>query len=148
MKHDRQILRFFEAHAWLLSDPRFAVEAKRQLHLHTLSLARAERRASAAQITLLHRAQERRLAAVVAASPPKAICRVFGSYCREALAVSRCESGLQTEARNGQYLGLFQMGSRERRIFGHGVSATDQAVAAHRYFVASGRDWSPWSCKP
>ena len=76
------------------------------------------------------------------------ICRVFGSYCQQALAVSRCESGLRTDAQNGQYLGLFQMGSNERRLFGHGDSAAEQARAAHRYFVASGRDWSPWSCKP
>ena len=27
-------------------------------------------------------------------------------------------------------------------------SAVEQATAAHRYFVASGRDWGPWSCKP
>ena len=73
---------------------------------------------------------------------------MFGSYCGQALAVSRCESGLQTDAQNGQYHGLFQMGSNERRIFGHGPTAVAQAKAAHRYFVASGRDWSPWSCKP
>ena len=58
-----------------------------------------------------------------AATPTQAICHVFGSYCNEALAVARCESGLQTDAQNGQYLGLFQMGSSERRIFGHGSSA-------------------------
>ena len=76
------------------------------------------------------------------------ICRVFGRLLPEALAVSRCESGLSTDAQNGQYLGLFQMGSTERRLFGHGPTAAEQAAAAHRYFVASGRDWSPWSCKP
>ena len=52
------------------------------------------------------------------------------------------------DAQNGQYLGLFQMGSSERRLFGHGETAHQQALAAHRYFVVSGRDWSPWSCKP
>jgi len=148
MKKDRQVLRFLEAHAWLLSDPRFAADAKRQLRLHTLSLTRAERKAASARIALARRAKVRQLAAVAAASPPKVICRVFGAYCREAVAVSRCESGLRTDAQNGQYLGLFQMGSTERRAFGHGASAADQAAAAHRYFVASGRDWSPWSCKP
>jgi len=148
MKKDRQVLRFLEAHAWLLSDARFSVEAKRQLRLHTLSLERAERQAEATRIALARRAKTRRLAAVAAASPPSVICRVFGSYCGEALAVSRCESGHRTDAQNGQYLGLFQMGSNERRIFGHGSSANAQASAAHRYFVASGRDWSPWSCKP
>ena len=40
------------------------------------------------------------------------------------------------------------MGSSERTLFGHGNTALEQAVAAHRYFVASGKDWSPWSCKP
>jgi hypothetical protein len=74
---------------------------------------------------------------------------VFGTrYCGQALRVARCESHLRVTARNGQYLGLFQMGSSERRRFGHGATAYKQATAAHRYFVLSGRDWSPWSCKP
>ncbi len=64
------------------------------------------------------------------------------------VAVAWCESGLTTTAQNGQYLGLFQMGSSERRLFGHGQTARAQAAAAHEYFVHSGRDWSPWSCKP
>lgn len=148
MKKDRQVLRFFEAHGWLLSDPRFAVEAKRQLRLHTLSLTRTQQRAALAKIALTRRVQSRRLAAVEAATPQNVICRLFGGYCQQALAVSRCESGLRTDAQNGQYLGLFQMGTSERRIFGHGPSVAEQVSAAHRYFVASGRDWSPWSCKP
>jgi hypothetical protein len=148
MKKDRQVLRFLETHAWLLDDPRFAGEAKRQLRIHTLSLERAERKAAAARQALTSRKQARRLAAVAATKPSSVICRIFGSYCKEALAVSRCESGHRTDAQNGQYLGLFQMGSNERRLFGHGSSAVEQAKAAHRYFVASGRDWSPWSCKP
>jgi hypothetical protein len=148
MKKDQQVLRFLGAHAWLLSDPRFAAEAKRQLRLHTLSLARAERKAAATRLAIAERARARQLAAFAAADPPKVICRVFGRYCGQALAVSRCESGLRTDAQNGQYQGLFQMGSNERRIFGHGPTALAQAKAAHRYFVASGRDWSPWSCKP
>lgn len=148
MKKDQQVLRFLKTHAWLLSDPRFAAEAKRQQRLHTASLERAERKAVATRAAIARRAKARQLAAVAAASPPKVICHVFGSYCGQALAVSRCESGYQTDARNGQYRGLFQMGSTERRIFGHGSTAIAQAKAAHRYFVASGRDWSPWSCKP
>ncbi len=148
MKKDQQVLRFFEAHGWLLSDPRFALEAKRQLRLHTLSLTRTQRKAAAAKIALARPTKSRQLAGVSAASPRGAICRIFGDDCRQALAVSRCESGLRTEAQNGQYLGLFQMGSSARRLFGHGASAAEQAEAAHRYFIASGRDWSPWSCKP
>ncbi len=148
MKKDRQVLRFLEAHAWLLDDTRYAAEAKRQLRIHTLSLERSERRAAATRLAIAQAAKARQLAARAAASPPKVICRVFGSYCGQAVAVSRCESGLSTGAQNGQYQGLFQMGSNERRIFGHGPTALAQAKAAHRYFVASGRDWSPWSCKP
>jgi len=78
----------------------------------------------------------------------RVILAVFGKYGQQALAVARCESGLTVWARNGQYLGLFQMGSSERRIYGHGNDPWAQSRAAYRYFVASGRDWSPWSCKP
>ena len=66
---------------------------------------------------------------------------------RRQLAIAWCESRLDTTAQNGQYLGLFQMGSYERSLFGHGATAHDQALAAHRYFVRSGRDWSPWGCR-
>ena len=73
---------------------------------------------------------------------------VFGKYGSQAVAVARCESGLTIGATNGQYLGLFQMGSYARSRYGHAWHAWGQARAAYRYFVDSGRDWSPWSCKP
>lgn len=76
------------------------------------------------------------------------ICKVFGPYCQQALRVSWCESKWYVWAGNGQYLGIFQMGAWERRTFGHGPGAWAQARAAWKYFVASGKDWSPWSCKP
>lgn len=165
------MLRFFASHGWLLSDPRFTVEARRQVALHRASLVRARgklaqsrarvararagrERAQAARTKLartaaaLRRRARTRQLAVAAWTPSAAICTVFGSYCGEALAVARCESGLQTTAQNGQYLGLFQMGSSERRLYGHGPSAIEQVRAAHRYFVSTGRNWSPWSCKP
>jgi hypothetical protein len=141
---DRQVLAFFAHHRWLLTDPRFAAEARRQIASHRASLAAANRRIVKLRVTR----KARRLAAVEAATPASVICKVFGDYCREALAVAQCESGLQTTATNGQYLGLFQMGSSERRLFGHGETAATQVAAAYRYFVASGRDWSPWSCRP
>lgn len=75
------------------------------------------------------------------------ICKTFGRYCSQALAVSWCESKWYVWAANGQYLGLFQMGSSERARYGHGSGAWAQSRAAYRYFVASGRDWSPWSCR-
>lgn len=78
---------------------------------------------------------------------PLVICDVFGRYCDQALRVAWCESRWSPRARNGQYLGIFQMGSWERHRFGHGPDAYSQARAAWRYFKASGKDWSPWSCR-
>ena len=90
---------------------------------------------------------ERRLKRLM--SDPRAVIRiVFGQYAGQALSVASCESGFRTTAVHGQYLGLFQMGSHERATYGHGSTALEQARAAWRYFVASGRDWSPWECKP
>ena len=80
------------------------------------------------------------------------IMKVFGpKYGPQALRVSWCESKWYVWAGVGkhQYHGLFQMGSSERARYGHHpTNAWVQARAAWRYFVASGRDWSPWSCKP
>lgn len=76
------------------------------------------------------------------------ICKVFGPHCQEALSVSWCESRWYIWAGNGQYLGLFQMGNYARSKYGHGSGAWKQAKAAYRYFVDSGKDWSPWSCQP
>jgi hypothetical protein len=148
MKKDQQVLTFLTNHKWLLSDPRFQASARLQMRVHTFSLARVRRQAAAAKLALALKTKARRLAVVAAAKPESAICRVFGPYCGEALAVSRCESGLDTTAQNGQYLGLFQMGTTARHLFGHGSTALEQAKAAHRYFVASGHGWGPWSCKP
>ena len=86
--------------------------------------------------------------AVAPAGPEAAIRYVFGPYADQALRVAGCESGLSVYAHNGQYQGLFQMGSRERAIYGDSSTALGQAQAAYRYFVASGRDWSPWACRP
>lgn len=76
------------------------------------------------------------------------ICKVFGSYCGQALTVTWCESRYRVWAKNGQYLGLFQMGRSERKTYGHGPGSWAQARAAWKYFVATGKDWSPWECKP
>lgn len=83
-------------------------------------------------------------------NPVWAIYQVFGPYGDQAVAVARCETGgtFDTGARNGQYLGLFQMGDYARSRYGHSSTALGQARAAYRYFVDSGKDWSPWECKP
>ncbi len=142
-KH-RSVIRFFRNHRWLLSSSEHRGRARSSLSRAERGLARTTK-----EIAALRRALRAREAKRKANAPPKAaICDVFGHYCKQAVAVAWCESRLHTTAQNGQYLGLFQMGSYARRLFGHGPSAYSQAVAAHTYFVQSGRDWSPWSCKP
>lgn len=83
-------------------------------------------------------------------TPIQAISFVFGIYADQAIRVSHCETGgtFSVYAQNGQYRGLFQMGSRERAKYGDSYTAYGQSVAAHRYFIDSGSDWSPWTCKP
>lgn len=77
---------------------------------------------------------------------------VFGAYGDQAVDVADCETGGKFSVWAGygkhQYWGLFQMGTSERARYGHGWNAWAQARAAKRYFIASGRDWSPWECKP
>jgi hypothetical protein len=151
MKKDTVVISFFDKHRWLLTDPRFEKKANLRLGAARRHLAATRAKAARTRRELARRTQEAqrmRFEAQLAHSPAKAICHVFGSYCKQALQVARCESGVHTSAQNGQYRGLFQMGSNERQLFGHGESALVQARAAYRYFVRSGRDWSPWSCKP
>jgi hypothetical protein len=141
----RCTIRFFANHSRLLRSEKQRAAARTALRRAHRGLARAQR-----ALAVLQRAIARREARRLAKAPPKtAICHVFGRrYCREAIAVSWCESRHSTTAQNGQYLGLFQMGSYERDVFGHGRTAMKQARAAHKYFVLTDRDWSPWSCKP
>jgi hypothetical protein len=63
------------------------------------------------------------------------------------LRVARCESNLQRAAANGQYLGLFQLGSyaRERYLRGDWRDAYANAMAAAQYAHEAG-GWSPWTC--
>ena len=138
----RGTIRFFENHRSLLATGERQTQAQLSL-AHARTRVRQLRKTVAALRAKIHARDGRRLAKL---PPRKAICTVFGSYCQEAIAVAWCESRLLTTAQNGQYLGLFQMGSYERSLFGHGMSAHAQASAAHRYFVLSGRDWSPWGC--
>jgi hypothetical protein len=143
VRRHRGTIRFFQKHPSLLRSATTREKARDVLR-------RAERRLAAARkaVAKLRRAISRREARRLASLPPRrAICDVFGSHCEAAIDVAWCESRLTTTARNGQYLGLFQMGSYERRLFGHGDTAYEQAKAAHRYFVLSGRDWSPWGCR-
>jgi SLT domain-containing protein len=83
--------------------------------------------------------------------PFAAIHYVFERYGSAAWRVALCEGGSpvpSVNARNGQFLGMFQMGAGERSRYGHSHTALGQSVAAYRYFIATGRDWSPWQCRP
>ena len=143
----RSTIRFFNRHRDLAHSREHRAAAVLAQRRARRGLARVEQ--EIAYYRGLIRLREERLRArnLRAARPRTAICGVFGQYCEQAVAVAWCESRLSPAARNGQYLGLFQMGSSERQLFGHGQSAYEQAVAANRYFVYSGRDWSPWGCR-
>jgi hypothetical protein len=147
LRKHRSTIRFFKTHRSLLAVD--MVRAKAQVALQRA--IRGARKAAREVAYYTHLLRVRRAHAVarrIAHAPPRvAICAVFGRYCRQAIAVAWCESRLTTTAQNGQYLGLFQMGWSERRLFGHGQTAHRQALAAHRYFLRSGRDWSPWGCR-
>ncbi len=80
------------------------------------------------------------------ASVPALICRVFGAVCAEAQRIAYTESRYSTSAANGQYLGIFQMGSGERATYatiGY-TTAYQQIVAAHNLYRARG--FEPWTC--
>lgn len=55
-----------------------------------------------------------------------------------------CETGdtYNVWASNGQYKGIWQMGSSERAKYGHGNNVWAQTKAAYAYFLDSG--WGPW----
>ena len=74
----------------------------------------------------------------------KAVCYYFGSNCPQAMQIVRCETGgtYWPWVSNGQYLGIFQMGSHERARYGHGNNVWAQAKAAYAYFKDAG--WHPW----
>lgn len=128
-------LRFFRHHAWLLRGRR------------TRHAARQEVRRARIWIPIIRRelAETRRALAPPILSVPQIICKVFVEDCQRALSVAYCESKYSVHAVNGQYYGLFQMGSREREIYGGSTDDPwEQARAAHAYYLRSG--WAPWSC--
>jgi hypothetical protein len=128
---DRGTLKFFKQRPWL---------ARTRPGREALRFARAELRWTGREIG------ETKLA-LRPATVPAIICRVFASRCGEALQVARCESRFSVAAANGQYRGLFQMGSAERARFGGStLDAWEQTRAAFRYFTVAG--WGPWECRP
>ncbi len=140
----RSAIRFFQTHRSLAQSSGKRATALQRAKRHLATATKEVRYYR----TLIRARDAGNQARRLAHAPPRAaICGVFGRYCHQALAVAWCESGHQTTARNGQYLGLFQMGDWARAFAGHGDTAYEQAVAAYKLFVKTGRDWSPWSCR-
>lgn len=79
-------------------------------------------------------------------SAQRAVCFYFGSNCAEAMVIVNCETGgtYSPWASNGQYLGMFQMGSSARATYGHGNNVWAQAKAAYLMFKVRG--FEPWLC--
>ena len=63
------------------------------------------------------------------------------------IAIAKCESGFREEARNGQYLGIYQMGKHEFATYGTGdpLNARDNVRAAIKLYLR--RSFAPWQCK-
>lgn len=65
----------------------------------------------------------------------------------EAKRVAWCESRWQPDVRNGQYLGLFQLGAYHWwRFDGPWYDPEVNAAAAQSLYTEQG--WTPWTCKP
>lgn len=75
-----------------------------------------------------------------------AVCHYFGANCGMAMQIVNCETGgtYTPWASNGQYLGMFQMGSAARKQYGHGSNVWAQAKAAFALF--RDRGFEPWLC--
>lgn len=86
--------------------------------------------------------------------------RYPGNAAEQAVRVAWCESRWTTTDRLGQYVGVGQLGTSERSAYGIGVyRSSDPATAAtasvvvqvrsfYRMFVAAGRSWGRWACRP
>ena len=63
------------------------------------------------------------------------------------IAIAKCESGFREDARNGQYLGIYQMGKHEFATYGTGdpLNARDNVKAAINLYLR--RSFQPWQCK-
>lgn len=131
---NQSTLRFFRHHRWLTRG-------------RTRPIALREIRRAQVWVRVVRRelAETRAALRPKPRSVPAIICQVFGQSCSKAVAVARCESTLSVYARNGQYVGLFQMGARERQMYGgSSMDAWEQTRAAYAYYRRAG--WGPWEC--
>lgn len=84
--------------------------------------------------------------------PVQIMRAVWHDSATQAVRIAWCEGSLNPWAGNGQYQGTFQMGSGERKRWGHGKNLWAQARAAKDYsdysLRVSGYRWGPWQCRP
>ncbi len=82
------------------------------------------------------------------------IISTFGPYANSALAVARCESGFNPNAKNpsSSASGVFQFLSGTWRTTSYAgyspFNAWANIQAAHQVFVRDGYSWREWSCQP
>lgn len=88
-------------------------------------------------------------APVPASSITGTICS-FGWNCAQAIAVARCESGLNPWAQNAGNYGLFQINSVHARKFTNFWNSWMDPYGNSQmaYQIWSVQGWSPWACKP
>lgn len=106
------------------------------------------RNADAATLRACHRPSAAKIASLPREYPRfyRALRKHFRGAWKQAAIVSWGEGTWHWWASNGQYKGTFQMGSRERRLYGHSDTLAGQAYHASRYWRTHG--WGPWECKP
>lgn len=149
---DRGTVRFFHRHPFL---------ARTLVGRRALRFARAELAWTAReQRQLTAEVHAREMEAAKLADPigyrERYACAVWGApwgsgSCRFVLSVTHCEGGGYHWSRgdpehalNGQYVGAWQMGTRERSIYGDSPTFEGQTRAAHDYYLDAG--WRPWAC--
>lgn len=151
-KEKVQVLKTIAAHdRWYKRHP--GVPWRRH-HMRELAHAKAK----------LHklRIKNRDLGCVEGVCVANIIRRIFGSQGSNAVAIAGCESGLIAKryvdglSVTGQYVGVFQLGTSERRTWGRWpysssdastaltASAWEQVMAGKRLYDDMG--WQPWEC--
>jgi hypothetical protein len=74
----------------------------------------------------------------------RALKRHFKSEWRRAAITSWAEGGWNPAAKNGQYLGTFQMGNWARSVSGHSSNLIEQVRIAAKHRKRFG--WGQWEC--
>ncbi len=157
LRHARGVLDFAASHRELYRSA--SLTRVLQQHRRLAWKARVNVRTLEARLA----ARDHMLGCSAGACVETLIRRVWGSEGDNAIRVAQCEDpGLYAHTYidggsvTGQYVGIFQLGTSERRSWGHWpysspdastaltASAWDQVVAGHELYLDLG--WGPWEC--